>query len=186
MQGEVKIPGKLFIKGKSSVSDVLARAGGFTKEANVKALIHVPRDGTLTEFAVSEEFWNRANNSPNISLNDGDVLFVPNRFKIEPVYVTGYVRTPGAQAVEGPVTLQKAIALAGGLDDTADRKTFHIHRKDGKTEVHNFQVGSNTILLYPGDILEIHKKYQVNWVLISTITATAIGFTSFLINVFRE
>ena len=65
-------------------------------------------------------------NSPDISLNDGDVLFVPNRLKIQPVYVTGYVRTPGAQSVEGPVTIQKAIALAGGLDNIADRKTYHI------------------------------------------------------------
>lgn len=186
VQGEVKIPGKLFIKGKNSVSDVLARVGGFTKEANVNSLIHVTRDGTQTEFAVSEEFWNRTDNSQDITINDGDVLFVPNRFKIEPVYVTGYVRTPGAQSVEGPVSIQKAIALAGGLDDTADRKTFHIHREDGKTEVHIFQVGSNTLLLYPGDILEIHKKYQVNWVLITTLTATVIGFTSFLINILGE
>lgn len=186
VQGEVKIPGKLFIKGKSSVSDVLARSGGFTKEANVNSLIHVTRDGTLTELSISEEFWNRTENSPDISLNDGDVLFVPNRFKIQPVYVTGYVRTPGAQSVEGPVSIQKAIAIAGGLEDSADRKTYHIHRKDGKTEVHKFQVGSDTIILYPGDILEIHKKYQVNWVLISTITATVIGFTTFLINVSRQ
>ncbi|RKU30683.1 hypothetical protein C6497_03105 [Candidatus Poribacteria bacterium] len=186
VQGEVKLPGKLFIKGKSSVSDVLARSGGFTKEANVNSLIHVTRDGTLTELSASEEFWNRTENRPDISLNDGDVLFVPNRFKIQPVYVTGYVRTPGAQSVEGPVSIQKAIALAGGLEDSADRKTYHIHRKDGKTEVHKFQVGSDPIILYPGDILEIHKKYQVNWVLISTITATVIGFTTFLINVTRE
>ncbi|MCG9128729.1 SLBB domain-containing protein [Candidatus Poribacteria bacterium] len=186
VQGEVKIPGKLFIKGKSNVPDILTRAGGFTKEANVNALVHVTRDGTLTEFTVSEEFWNKTDSSPDISLNDGDVLFVPNRFKIEPIYVTGYVRTPGAQSIEGPVSVQKAIAIAGGLDDAADRKTFHIHRKDGKTEVHKFQVGSDTILIYPGDILEIHKKYQVNWVLISTLTATAIGFTSFLINVLGE
>ncbi len=186
VQGEVKIPGKLFIRGKSSVPDILARAGGFTKEANVNSIIHVTRDGTLTEFTVSEQFWNRTDNLPDISLNDGDVLFVPNRFRLEPVYVTGYVRTPGAQSVEGPVSIQKAIALAGGLDDTADRKIFHIHRIDGKTEAHKFQVGSNTILLYPGDILEIHKKYQVNWVLISTITATVIGFTTFLINISRE
>lgn len=186
VQGEVKIPGKLFIKDKISVSAALARAGGFTKEANIKTLLHMTRDGNLTEFTASEEFWNRTDNSLDISLNDGDVLFVSNRFKIEPVYVTGYVRTPGAQSVEGPVTIQKAIAIAGGLDDAADRKTFHIHRKDGKTDVHEFQVGSDTILLYPGDILEIHKKYQVNWVLISTLTATAIGFTSFLINVLGE
>ncbi len=186
VQGEVKIPGKLFIKGKSSVPDILARAGGFTKEANVKTLIHATRDGTLTEFTVSEEFWNGTDNLPEISINDGDVLFVPNRFKLEPVYVTGYVRTPGAQSVEGPVIIQKAIALAGGLENTANRKTFHIHRKDGETEVHNFQVGSNTILLYPGDILEIHKKFQVNWGLVNTITSTAIALTYFLFNTFSN
>lgn len=186
VQGEVKVPGKLFIKGKSSVPDILARAGGFTKEANIEALIHTTRDGTLTVFTVSEQFWKSADKFPNISLNDGDVLFVPNRFKLEPVYVTGYVRNPGTHSVDGPVNIQKAIALAGGLESIADTKTFHIHRIDGKTEVHNFQDSPNTILLYPGDILEIHKKFQVNWGIVSTITSTAIGLSYLLVNIFNN
>ncbi len=183
VQGEVKVSGKLFIRDKISMANALARAGGFTEEADLTALVKVAKDGTLAELSVTEQFWEPTDeNGTEISLSDGDVLFVPNAFKIEPIYVTGYVRTPGAQRVRGPLTLQKTIALAGGLEESANRKKFHIHRQDGTTKEHLFQPGSNTIILYPGDILEIHKRFQLNWGLISTISVTAITITSFIIN----
>lgn len=183
VQGEVKVPGKLFIRGKVSIANALARTGGFTEEANMAALVKVAKDNTLTELSVPEQYWKPTDkNGIEIYLSDGDVLFVPNAFKVEPIYVTGYVRTPGAQRVRGPLTLQKAIALVGGLEDTANRKKFHIHRKDGTTTEHLFTPDSNTILLYPGDILEIRKRFQLNWGLISTITVTVITLTSFVIN----
>lgn len=187
VQGQVMVPGKLYIRENISISNALARAGGFTVEADKDSLVMITKDGLLSEFNVSETFWkDPADNLMDISLSDGAVLFVPNAFKTEPIYVTGYVQSPGAQRVRGPLTLQKAIALAGGLDDVADRKKFHIHRQDGKTTEHQFELGSDTIILYPGDILEIHKRFQVNWGLVSTITSTAIGFSYFLINIFQD
>lgn len=183
VQGEVKTPGKLFIRDKISIANALARAGGFTEEADLTALVKVAKDNSLTELSVTEQFWKPTDKSgTEISLADGDVLFVPNAFKVEPIYVTGYVRTPGAQRVRGPLTLQKAIALAGGLEETANRKKFHIHRQDGTTTEHIFEPGPDTIILYPGDILEIHKRFQLNWGLISTISVTTITIFSFIIN----
>lgn len=183
VQGEVKTPGKLFIRDKISIANALARAGGFTEEADLTALVKVAKDSSLTELSVTEQFWKPTDKSgTEISLADGDVLFVPNAFKVEPIYVTGYVRTPGAQRVRGPLTLQKAIALAGGLEETANRKKFHIHRQDGTTTEHIFEPGPDTIILYPGDILEIHKRFQLNWGLISTISVTTITIFSFIIN----
>jgi len=184
VQGEVKVPGKLFIRKKISIAKALARAGGFTEEANLTALVKVAKDNTLTELGVTEQFWKPTDkNGTEISLSDGDVLFVPNAFKIEPIYVNGYVRTPGEQRVRGPLTLQKAIAKAGGFEKEANRKKFHIHRKDGTTIEHLFKPGTDTTLLYPGDILEVHKRFQLNWGLISTISSTAIAITYFIINI---
>ena len=183
VQGEVKTPGKLFFSEKISIADALARAGGFTEEADMTSLVKVAKDSTVSELSVTEQFWKSTNKDGSETfLTDGYVLFVPNAFKVEPIYVTGYVRTPGAQRVRGPMTIQKVIALAGGLEEAADRKKFHIHRRDGTTTEHLFELGTDTIILYPGDILEIHKRFQANWGLISTVSSTAIAVTYFIIN----
>ena len=183
VQGEVKVPGKLFIREKISIANALARAGGFTEEADLNALVKITKDSNLTELSVTEQFWKPTDkNGTEISLSDGDVLFVPNAFKVETIYVNGYVRTPGEQRVRGPLTLQKAIARAGGFEKEANRKKFHIHRQDGTTTEHLFKPGTDTTLLYPGDILEIHKRFQINWGLISTIASTTIAITYFIRN----
>lgn len=185
VQGQVQVPGKLFIRGKISISDALARAGGVTEAGDLTALVKVNRDGTLSEFSVTEQFWKTTDaNGTDISLSDGDVLFVPNAFKVEPIYVTGYVRTPGAQRVRGPLTLAKAIALAGGFEDAANRKEVRIYRRDGTSTKHPFtdNKAGGSILLYPGDIVEVDKRFQINWGLVSTIASTTIGLTYLIIN----
>ena len=183
VQGEVKTPGKLFVRDKVSITNALAKAGGLTEEANLNSFVKVNKDGTHIVFSISEEFWqNTEMNEKEISLTDGDVLFVPNAIKIQPIYITGYVRKPGAQQVRGPLTINKAIALAGGFEDEADSKKLFIHRTDGTNIEHNFIVGIDTTVLYPGDILEVKKRFQLNWGLISTIASTTIAITYFIIN----
>ncbi len=190
VQGQVQVPGKLFIRGKISIAEALARAGGLTAEADIGALVKVNRDGTLAEFSVTEQFWKTTTNGKttiqngqSLLLSDGDVLFVPNAFKIEPIYVIGYVRNPGAQRVREPRTLAQAIALAGGFEEAADRKNVTIHRRDGTSLKHPFTASSGTeaILLYPGDILEIDKRFQLNWGLVSTFVSTASVLTTLII-----
>ena len=190
VQGQVQVPGKLFIRGNISIAEALARAGGLTAEADIGALVKVNRDGTLAEFSVTEQFWKpttngktTTQNGQSLLLSDGDVLFVPNAFKIEPIYVIGYVRNPGAQRVREPRTLAQAIALAGGFEETADRKNVTIHRRDGTSLKHPFTASSGTeaILLYPGDILEIDKRFQLNWGLVSTFVSTASVLTTLII-----
>ena len=185
VQGQVQTPGKLFIRGEIGIEQALARAGGPTQEADLTAIVKVGKDGTLSEFNRSEQFWKSSeNNTPLTSLSDGDVLYVPNVFKTEPIYVTGYVRSPGAQRVRGPLSISQVIALGGGFDISGDREVVIIHRRDGTTE--EVSLLSDTaegtppqqILLYPGDILEVKKKFQINWGLVTTfayITISAIG-----------
>ena len=193
VQGQVQVPGKLFIRGNISVAEALARAGGLTAEAALGALVKVSRDGTISEFSVTEQFWkSTANGKATIEtgqallLFDGDVLFVPNAFKVEPIYVIGYVRNPGAHRVREPLTLAQAIALAGGFEEAADRKSVTIHRHDGTSFEHPF-TASNTevIFLHPGDILEVDKRFQLSLGLVSAIVSTASVITTLIVTLTR-
>lgn len=190
VQGQVQVPGKLFIRGEIGVAEALAKAGGLTAEADLGALVKVSRDGALSEFSVTEQFWRtQPNPDANIGtgsshlLSDGDVLFVPNAFKVEPIYVIGYVRNPGAHRVRRPLTLSQAVAIAGGFEEAADRKNVTIHRGDGTNLKHPFTASSGTeaILLYPGDILEVDKRFQLSWGMVSTVVSTVSVLTTLII-----
>ena len=187
VQGQVQTPGKLFIRGEIIIEQALARAGGPTPEADLAAVVKVGKAGELSEFNLSEQFWKLPANSVSPpSLSDGDVLFVPNLFKVEPVYVTGYVSNPGPQRVRGPLSLPQAVALAGGFDVSANREEAIIHRSDGTTvEISLSSTTPQRVLLYPGDILEIKKKFQVNWSLVSTFAYIVIAGTSLIVNLMR-
>ncbi len=188
VQGQVQTPGKFFIRDQISIEEALARAGGPTQEADLTALVKVEMNGNLSEFNRSEQFWRstpKAGASP--SLSNGDVLYVPNVFKVEPIYVTGYVRTPGAQRVRGPLNLSQAVALGGGFEASANREEVLIHHRDGTTVVVPFRPdpaegATQQVLLYPGDILEVKKKFQVNWGLVSTFAYILIGGISLIVN----
>jgi len=189
VQGQVQVPGKLFIRGKISIEQALARAGGLTQEADLTALVKVEKEGKLSEFNLSEQFWkSTANSTPLPTLSNGDVLFVPNVFKVEPIYVTGYVHIPGAQRVRGPLTVAQAIALGGGFDASAEREEVLIHRRDGTSLKTPFISGTvegaiqHQVLLYPGDILEVKKKFQVNWSLVTTFVYITLSGITIILN----
>ena len=191
VQGQVQNPGKLFVRGEIRIEQALARAGGPDQQADLTAIVKVEKSGKLSEFNLSEQFWKLPpNGQPSPSLSDGDVLFVPNVFKAEPIYVTGYVRNPGAQRVRGPLNLRQAVALAGGFETSANREEVRIHRHDGTTIETSFGFNSaegqpRQTLLYPGDILEIKKKFQVNWSLISTFAYIVISGVGIIIQLTR-
>lgn len=188
VQGQVQTPGKLFIRGQIRIEEALARAGGFTQEADLTALVKVEKNGNLSEFNLSEQFWRSTpNGDASPSLSNGDVLFVPNVFKVEPIYVTGYVRAPGAQRVRGPLNLSQAVALSGGFETSANREEVLIHRRDSTTLEVPFTSdpadgATQQILLYPGDVLEVEKKFQVNWGLVSTFGYIIISGITIILN----
>ena len=188
VQGQVQTPGELFIRGVISIEGALARAGGPTQEADLAGVVKIEKGGKLAEFNLTEQFWKSPpNGEPSPVLSEGDVLFVPNIFKVEPIYVTGYVRTPGAQRVRGPLTIAQAVALAGGFEASANREAIVIYRRDGTAMKTSFAFTpadgeSRQVLLYPGDILEVKKKFQVNWALVSTFANIVIVGVSLIVN----
>jgi protein involved in polysaccharide export with SLBB domain len=172
VQGEVKQPGQLRIRGRIRIDEALARAGGYTEEANLSELVIMRANGKNIVVPISEQFWQR---KADYYLKDGDTLYVPNANRMEPISVLGYVRNPGEHKVRGPIAPLKAIALAGGREKGANLEKVKITRKDGTVQEVNLNAPQEAeILLYPGDMLDIPKGRQINWsVVLSFITVTS-------------
>jgi polysaccharide export outer membrane protein len=80
------------------------------------------------------------------------------------VFITGQVANPGAVSLAGPTTVLQLIAMAGGLNEFADRKRIVVTRVErGTTTSHTFNYedvlkGKNlpqNIVLKPGDTIVV-------------------------------
>ena len=177
VQGEVQTPGKIFFRERIRLDQALAKAGGPNQErADFATLVIIRREGTTEVIPTSETFWqDLSEKSEQLYLYNEDVLYVPNAFKIEPVYVLGSVNQPGPQQVRtidgvAQISATQAISLAGGRERTATRKKVLVHRRDGTTELLDLREHDDSqIWLSPGDAVEVPAMFEVNWSLILSL-----------------
>ncbi len=146
--GEVKAPGKYSIEGPMTLLEVLAKAGSLTPAAGNTIIVQRYKDGLAA--AVSNEPMlpgdprggevmrvnvtdlNEGRLNANILLQDSDTIVVPaaDRF-----YVTGYVKTPGSFVLRPGMSVQQAIAEAGGFTERGSRRGIKILRKVKEKDV---------------------------------------------------
>ncbi|MBN48002.1 MAG: polysaccharide biosynthesis/export family protein [Spongiibacteraceae bacterium] len=74
-----------------------------------------------------------------------------------PVYVNGQVRKPGGYAYVPGLTVQKAIALAGGLTDLASQRGLFVMR-EGDSYQNRVSADLN-MRLGPGDTLVVEERF---------------------------
>jgi polysaccharide export outer membrane protein len=67
----------------------------------------------------------RNGRAQQILLRDGDTVNVP---KAQTFIVNGFVRTPNTYVLEGEITVQKAIAMAGGVTERGALSRAKIQR----------------------------------------------------------
>lgn len=72
-----------------------------------------------------------------------------------PFFIYGEVRSPGSYDYQPDITVEQAIAMAGGLQDRASRSSWHIQRGTDKA---TFKAVAETVLL-PGDVIKIDKSF---------------------------
>jgi len=180
VQGQVRTPGEIPIQGQIRIDHALARAGGpVYDEADLSVLVIVRSNGETVEVSVSEKFWRDLHGKDDdYYLEDGDVLYIPDAYKIEKVYVLGYVRSPGPQKIRGRITPMQAIALAGGTEKEANIEKAKITRQDGSVQeidlrqYNALRIDESAVLLGGGDTLEIPKQSQINWSLVLGFIST--------------
>lgn len=162
--GTGKGPGAYPLIGKTTLMEILAEAGGPTKDAGAEVVIIRPkkkRSNPVPLEKASEDEIIRVNlrkllegdMSQNILLQSNDTVYVP---KAEYFYVFGEVKQPGKYILEKGITVLKAITIAGGTTEKAAiNKTKIVREKDGqKIEMK----AKMTDPIYPGDTIIVPES----------------------------
>ena len=166
--GEVRAPAKYAIDGEVTLLEVIANAGSLTAAAGNTIIVHrqkdprapvtgpaLPDQDTSIEIMrISYDDIREGKLKSNIVLQDGDTLFIP---EAERVYVSGYVRTPGMYVLKPNMTVQQAIALAGGLSERGTFRRLKILRKD--KDGREVEIDAKTTdLVRPNDTIKVAQR----------------------------
>lgn len=90
----------------------------------------------------------------------GDFFVEPNVFvgivQYRPFYIHGEVKKPGGYPYQPGMTVNQAIALAGGMTERASRDKIFISREGDKN---NSQTGSLASRIRAGDTITIEQRF---------------------------
>jgi polysaccharide export outer membrane protein len=143
--GEVRAPGKVTMAGTTlTLLEALALAGSPTANASNEVIVVHPlkrgaaatpgADAEGERITINRKDLELGRTGQDIVLLDGDIINVPvaQRF-----YISGFVRNPGYYVLDPGMTIDQAMALAGGLNDRGSDRRITVKRlvKGKLTEV---------------------------------------------------
>ena len=163
VSGEVRSPGKVPMTGTMTLIEALAAAGSPTSSASNEVSISrqkrdaagvVPDENDVDIIRVNLKLLQLGQAGRDIQLQDGDLINVP---KAQTFYITGQVRNPGSLVWDPGMTLQQAIALAGGLNERGSDRRIKADRfgPDGKVRQVSLNLEDKIL---PNDTIKIPSK----------------------------
>jgi len=133
VSGAVKKPDTYEMLGEKTLLEMISLAGGLDKDLGKEIIIfRAQDDGTAERISIDlDKLVYEANPALNVVVMPGDIVYVPAVEKVR-IFVTGAVRTPNLYEVprSEPVTVLKAVTLAGGTTDRAAESKVQIIRTD--------------------------------------------------------
>lgn len=133
--GQVARPGRYALDDtRSTLTDVLALAGGISPTGDDNITVMVTRNGKTAKLDINVPTMYRTGDlSRNIQLESGDTIFVQRA----PVfYIYGEVQRAGVYRLEPKMTVMQALSVGGGATARGTDRGLKIHRK---TPDGNFQ-----------------------------------------------
>ena len=135
--GSVRAPQKVTMTGSSmTLLEALALAGSPTVDASNDVIVtrrkrDAGKSDELEEIRVNRRELELGRSGRDVLLRDGDIVHVPTAQRF---YMDGQVRNPGTFVLDPGMTVQQAIALAGGLTERgSDRGIVAKRTVNGKT-----------------------------------------------------
>ncbi len=161
--GEVRSPGKIPMTGTMTLIEALAAAGSPTSSAASEVIVSrqkrgpngvIPNENDVEIIRVNLKEIQLGRAGRDIQLQDGDIINVP---KAQTLYMSGAVRNQGAIIYEPGMTVQQAIAVAGGLTDRGSDRRIKADRimSDGKVVEVNLRLEDK---VQPNDTIKIANK----------------------------
>ena len=131
VSGAVRNPATYEMLGDKTLLEMISLAGGLDGDLGKEIIIFRRRaDGATDRVAVDlEGLVYGADPALNITVLPGDIIYVPEVERVR-LFVSGAVSKPDLYEVprDEPVTVLKAITLAGGTTDRASEKRVQILR----------------------------------------------------------
>lgn len=170
VSGAVKKPGTYEMLGRKTLLEMISMAGGLDSDFGKQIIIfRQNNDGATERLSVDvNRLVYAADPALNLTIAPNDIIYIPAVEKIR-IFVSGAVRNPNLYEVprDEPVTLLKAITLAGGTTDRAAEKKVQIMRteEDGSrvTLVVNLKQikrgKAEDPILHPDDIVLIPESF---------------------------
>jgi len=161
--GEVRSPGKIPMTGTMTLIEALAAAGSPTSSAASEVIVSrqkrgpngvIPNENDVEIIRVNLKEIQLGRAGRDIQLQDGDIINVP---KAQTLYMSGAVRNQGAIIYEPGMTVQQAIAVAGGLTDRGSDRRIKADRimSDGKVVEVSLRLEDK---VQPNDTIKIANK----------------------------
>ncbi len=155
--GHVNQPGKIALQGQTSITEVLALAGGINEGGGERlVLIQTGEDGQQVrqEFYLSELLDRQAGSQPEVTVQKGDTLYVP---KAEQFYVHGQVQNPGTYPLDRQLNVMQALSISGGFNPKANNDGLILYRKkpDGTVESREVELSDR---IKDGDVLFVKES----------------------------
>jgi polysaccharide export outer membrane protein len=153
--GEVRQAGKIAMTGPTmSLLEALVAAGSPTAQASTEIIV---RRRSVDGKEGEEIRVNRRDlevGKTDVIIRDGDIINVP---QAERFYVDGYVRNPGYYVLEPGMTVQQAIALAGGLAERgSDRGITATRSVNGKNVAVDVKLEDK---VQGNDVIRIRQRF---------------------------
>src|SRR5713101_2670413 len=154
--GQVAHPGRYPLDDtSSSLTDLLALAGGIGPTGDDNVIVMVTRNGKTAKLEINVPTMYRTGDlSQNIQLQSGDTIFVQRA----PVfYIYGEVQRAGTYRLEPDMTVMQALSVGGGVTPRGTDRGLKIRRKAGNG---NFQTidAHLTDPLEPNDVIYVRES----------------------------
>lgn len=164
--GEIQNPGTFYLEGRTTLTELLSRAGGLKPTAGplleLRRVTRVDDDGPPPPMTFSTSQILSGEIGRDVYLEAGDVLSVAAK---KLYFITGEIARPGQYEISLGMTLMQAISQAGGIGKFASQ-AIEIHREvNGEKEVLNFdlahirkgRIGDPAI--GPGDVIYVKRRF---------------------------
>jgi polysaccharide export outer membrane protein len=158
--GSVRAPQKVTMTGSSmTLLEALALAGSPTVDASNEVIVTRRKRGgsksdELEEIRVNRRELELGRSGRDVLLRDGDIVHVPTAQRF---YMDGQVRNPGTFILDPGMTVQQAIALAGGLTERgSDRGIVAKRTVNGKAVDVAVRLEDK---VQPGDTVIIRQRF---------------------------
>ena len=153
--GSVNKPGRYPLERATSLTELLAIAGGIAQNGSDIVVLNTKRDGALAHIEIDiDKALRKGTKEGNVMLSSGDVIYVSR----EPlIYIYGEVQRPGTFRMERNMTVIQALAQGGGPTVRGTQRGIKLHRRNAEGAVIEF-TPDLTEKVQPDDVLYVKES----------------------------